>query len=185
MCKEYPGVPLNGLVRGDLLDSMSKAYANDLNKSKVNFNPDQPNASVSDALSVSFDLDKIKNFIYKMDSATCNCDSTKAFGIRFYYIKYTPSLLNNSALLSQDDPLWGLINANQNKHSLAMVPVYKNISGGDWHDFDINSIGKNCTFQPMGIKYLNKVTQAGIVIGSGDNHGGIGPPPEPGTYPSY
>ena len=180
-CKDYSNIPLQGVISGDLIQKMSIAYSRDPAKSKINYNnqhvPVLPNKRLQqDALSVCFDLEKIKNFIWHMEHAICiaGCDSSQQIGIRIYYIKY------DTAGMPAD--LKHAIGSNLNKHSLVMVPAYK--TGNEWHDFDYSKVEPGCAFTKIDIS-LSKFFSAGLIsLGSGDNHGGIGPPPAPGTYPT-
>lgn len=181
-CKDYSSIELEGLIEGQTLQDLSKSYAGDFQKSKLNYNPClyQPIGKLkNDALWTCFDLEKIKNLIWHIEHAVCksDCDLKLQLGIRFYYIKYdTSRMLRGSSLKS-----WIIQHKLVNKHSLAMIPVYNR--GGEWHDFDYTqTIEPHCMFDS--VRLSNPKLRGIITMGSGDNHGGVGPPPNPGTYPT-
>jgi hypothetical protein len=195
-CKTYSSSDLtNSRIRGDLIRSMSDSYANDLGKGYISgsgitfdtgvFNTARttPNGKSRDALSVVFDIEKLKTLIWLMDSTFCarNCDATKEMGIRFYYIKYPPNLGTPNG----PEDLAGLKAENRNKHSLVMVPVYrtKNMPTAEWYDYDLWTSKEGC-FNKIFLLGGGESQAWGIGPDPGNNHGGIGPPPEPGTFPT-
>lgn len=158
----------DGAVSSDFIQKMTIAYANDKGKLRVEGTDD------SDALSVVFDLEKLKSFIWHIENAACNngCRGKKMLGVRFYYIKYDTAAVEGR---ERD-----LIAANPNKHSLAMVPVYLGPKN-DWYDFDYKKVGSGCSFPAPTI--TNKPEGAGVIAIDGTNHGGLAPPPQPFYYP--
>jgi len=177
---DYSEIPLEGVVNGDLIRSMSEAYQRDLGKSKIAYAENSADAK-DDALSITFDLEKIKNFIWHMETSVCraNCKKDTKLGIRFYYIKY-PQGVDTSNVPSD---LEGVLSSNANKHALVMVPAY--LSGNEWYDFNYDMLREgSCDFNATISKQGNPKSAGLLSIGSGTNHGGIGPPPEPGTYPT-
>jgi hypothetical protein len=194
-CKRYPVEYLNSSrIRADLIAEMSDSFANDLGKGYITGSGSivvdggghstakiAANGMTRDALSVVFDLEKIKTLAWLMDSAFCagNCPD-KEMGIRFYYVKY-PSTLETQ---KSPDELNGLKATERNKHSLVMVPVYrtKNMPNAEWYDFNLWPLKAGC-FTRI---YLgnSEFPAYGIGPNPGDNHGGIGPPPDPGTFPT-
>lgn len=197
-CKVYPASYLNNSrIKGDLIKSMSDSFAADPGKGYISssagvffpggINPNimkaGANGAVRDALSVVFDIEKLKTLIWLMDSAFCkaSCDTTKELGIRFYYIKY-PSTIGTS---NSPEDLGGIKAENRNKHSLVMVPVYRkrNMPGAEWYDYDLWSLEPGC-FHKIFLPNTSEFQFWGIGPDPGDNHGGIGPPPEPGTFPT-
>jgi hypothetical protein len=176
MCKDYSNIELRGIISADVIQKMSLAYAADPGKSKINYKPEGGPKQANDALSLVFDLEKIKNFIWHMEDAVCRagCDSTQQIGIRFYYIKYDTTKL--------PEELKSQFSKNLDKHSLVMVPAYK--FKDEWYDFDYKNVKPGCKFDKIALS-LNKFVAAGLINpGDGDNHGGIAPPPDPGTYPT-
>jgi len=182
ICKDYSGMPLEGIISGRLLEKMSVLYSRDPGKSKVNYNPCNGGFITKrpqDALSVCFDLEKVKNFVWHIQTAACNahCDSTLQLGIRFYYIKYDTAGMDTRDEMRS----WIIHNGLLYKHSLAMVPAYS--KNGEWHDFDYTqTIESPCVFRP--VHSVNAKIFGVTSMGNADNHGGIGPPPQPGTYPT-
>ncbi|HEV7779937.1 MAG TPA: hypothetical protein VGO58_01660 [Chitinophagaceae bacterium] len=196
-----PNARLEGVISGDLLDTLSGAYLADVYKSFVSdvenvhidpnhdhsterVIPDYRTGRDSDALSMFFDLGKIKTFISKVENSVCTsgCDTSIKLGIRFYYIKYRFDL-------DKDNELAGLPRNYNNKHALAMVPVYKSKRDGKWYDFFFNPnpvSGAGCVFDRTIIDIDGGYNTFALVGGDGDgtNHGGVGPPPAPGTFPT-
>lgn len=72
------------------------------------------------------------------------------------------------------------------KHALVMVPAYWNSTKNDWFDFDYRNVGSVCRFFPIPYHGQRQELAPSItgVSGDGTNHGGIGPPPFTGTYPT-
>jgi hypothetical protein len=185
VCKDYSGMPLPGIVTDNtLITKLSTDYANDMGKGNLTGLLDPAGLPQKDALSVCFSLEQLKNLIFKLEVAACKAKCTDPLGIRFYYIKY-PSTVGTA-----DAPadLNGLNVDCANKHSLIMVPAHYN--NGYYHDFNISGSGSGCNF----ILYASKSTSdslhpvAGIMAptsgSTGSNHGDLGPPPAPGTYPT-
>jgi len=201
LCKPYDGVGLNGIVSGDVLHELSVRYCQDANKSLVyevsGNHPDNDHNTAKlgphdcvpalvrrrDALSMVFDLEKLKNFIWKVQKSVCKsgCDTSIKIGIRFYYIKYPDSMSKYEALI-------GLPRDSRNKHALAMVPVFQK-PDGNWYDFYFNPdrpLPTRCVFEELLSDPDNHIITIGVLDDGSDgtNHGGVGPPPLPGTYPS-
>jgi hypothetical protein len=187
--KPYNNVELPGVVKADVVQMLSQAYYHDAGKAFITgseFHPLDPHntaraASSRDALSMIFDLEKVKNLIWKMEQAVCTsgCDTSLKLGIRFYYIKYAMDSLAKLPYEMQQ-----IVRANPNKHALVMVPVFKRTQDTEWYDFDYTAVINGCKFLPVGRLGTDDVFFGIGITGSGDNHGGVGPPPEPGTYPT-
>jgi len=201
LCKSYDGKDLHGIVTGDDLRKLSILYCQDANKSLVyerGDHPFDPHNLVKlgpndcapllgrrrDALSMVFDLEKLKNFIWKVQKSVCTsgCDTSIKIGVRFYYIKY-PDNMNDMTSLN------GLPRDSRNKHALAMVPVYQNKANGNWYDFYFNPnlpTPTTCVFNQLLLDPDGSFKIVGVLDDGSDgtNHGGVGPPPEPGTFPS-
>ena len=173
---------LQGMIDFNALARMSNDYARDPGKSKIT---GSGNPGKNDALSMVFDLKKIKTLIWQIEHYICrnHCDDRK-LGIRYYYVKYPPEVGTSDApaSLQRIDP------SERNKHALVMVPVYYDKVKKEWHDFDIWNYPTSCFHMfpiPGGTSGLPSLF--GGVTGTeegGDNHGGIGPPPDPGVFPS-
>jgi hypothetical protein len=188
LCRDTPTGHLTGMIDGLLLKQMSESYAKDAGKGYITTSSFGQRGKVKlqrDGLSVVFDLNKLRLLILQMQrNAYCNnhCDTSIKLGIRFYYIKY-PS---NTGVPGASPSLDTLSSDLRNKHSLVMVPAYKRKTDTEWHDYDLwgsrsgcfNSIlfpgSGNPSFIPMG----------GVSGDLGDNHGGVSPPPYPGTFPT-
>jgi len=180
------------ITRGELA-KMSDAYYRDDCKSFISVPDDVLNGGGNntarrtnkrDAMSMVFDLEKLKTLIWQMDRYSCTHPCTKEIptGIRFYYVKYPNNLGTNEAPLC----LQGLSENERLKHALVMVPVYWDSLTQEWRDFNIWSRDLSICFAPF-----PKVDSAFVGVGgvfrmgdpnSGDNHGGVGPPPDPGTF---
>lgn len=192
-CKPYFDRDLGGKIDNKMIEQMSKDYHNDGGKNFINNTCDvihDPHNTARtgarpDALSVVFDIEKLKNLIYQMEEKACHykCDTSTKLGIRYYFIKY-PCDLGPSR--NKGDGLDGLQADLSNKHSLVMVPVYKNKikTKNEWYDYDLWSSKKGNCFPPIFIPGDDVVFKDGILPDAGDNHGGIGPPPDPGTFPT-
>ncbi len=184
VCKDYSGIPLDGVVDGNTLRSMSQAYADDRGKGFVSLAPDISGPPERDALSVVFRLEQLKNLISQIEQAACNagCDSTTELAIRFYMIKY-PANMGSTDVASC---LKSLPAFCSNKHSLAMVPAFK--KDKEYYDFSLNNLVKDCFQHPLSITDSGSKRRAAIIAipmpGSGDNHGDLGPPPGLGVYPT-
>jgi hypothetical protein len=177
-CKKYSISDLGGKLDVGVIAALSNAYKDDIGKAYINGIKKD-----SDALSVVFDVEKIKTLIYEMETKAClrGCDPSTELGIRYYYIKY-PKLGSGFAPRGLTD----FPEENSFKHSLVMVPVYKIAGGKDWYDYDLFGMSATTTCFPKmpknsaGLPYM----PFGLLPDAGDNHGGIGPPPEPGTFPT-
>lgn len=166
-----------GMLSGTTLAALSKLYLDDRAKSKINYATDtEPDP---DALSICFDLQNMKELIFRIESTACKsgCADGKELGIRFYYIKY-PKRVGPGGTY---DDLTGLSVDCANKHAIAMVAAYKD--GESWYDFDYEIPDRekacNLTKASVNSKHIGLIVQ-----GDGTNHGGMAPPPDPGTYPS-
>jgi hypothetical protein len=202
LCKNYDTVRLKGTINGEVLDSLSNLYYKDVFKSFISdlenevvdenntartciTKPNWPNGRRRDAMSMFFDLEKIKNFIWQVERSVCKsgCDTSIKLGVRFYYIKYP----NNIAGI---DGLEGVPPDYKDKHALAMVPIYQNKTDSKWYDFyfkpNESIIGPCVFYRPLRDPGDGNFVTYALLGGDGDgtNHGGVGPPPEPGTYPS-
>ena len=188
VCKNYDSIPLEGVIDGATLHDMSVAYAADPRKGYVS-KPGQESiwdTTQRDALSVVFTLEQLKNFISKMEQASCRagCDSSTELAIRFYMIKYPSNL--GSPTASVPECLKDLSATCASKHSLALVPAFK--KAGVFYDFSLTNFSKDCFSIPMPTGNLSSIKMAAMTStpepGSAENHGGLGPPPAPGTYPT-
>ncbi|HET6993536.1 MAG TPA: hypothetical protein VFI06_01080 [Chitinophagaceae bacterium] len=193
-CKSYnDNDQIPGEVRGDVIQILSDAYKEDYPKSHITGTEIQPNdphnlakvAMSRDALSLVFDLEKIKNLVWKMEQAICanQCGDSVKLGIRFYYVKYSVESLAKIPVDIRNS-IEPAIRANPNKHALVMVPVFKRSTDNEWYDFDFRGVSSPCKFALLSGTNWTEFSLGTGILGGGDNHGGVGPPPDPGTYPT-
>ena len=190
-CSNYKDSGLQGMITRDVLVRMSRDYFNDVCKSYISpsnvVNNDYNTARRTqqrDALSMVFDLKKLKTLIWQMERYSCqhHCNPKVAVGIRFYYVKYLPTTGTPQAPLC----LRGISSNEKNKHALVMVPAFWNEKTKAWYDYNI--WGKKFVKCFMPFQSLDSLVGVGGFFtldgdpDSGDNHGGVGPPPDPGTF---
>jgi hypothetical protein len=171
---DYHTGEITGEISTDAILKLSAAYAADARKRMITETKD------TDALSLVFDIDKVKNFMWQIESAACiaNCRKNVKLGLRFYYIKYDKAQIQ----AIDDQELTAAVGDNYWKHSLAMVPVYYDVQDAAWYDFDYRTVDPKdrCRLKPP-----SGGNKPGLgILPSADNHGGIGPPPYPGVFPT-
>jgi hypothetical protein len=185
---------LDGMIDGKLLKRMSESYANDPGKGKITRKEGRPDdnrntyGKETDGLSMVFDLRKLKTLIWQMHQNACenHCDPSIELGVRFYYIKY-PS---NTGGFGYPPSLKGLGDEVRDKHALVMVPCYRNNKlnsrNRQWHDYDLWGGRPGCFNRIDTTRFGDHRFKDVVGIGGdfGDNHGGVGPPPDPGTFPT-
>jgi hypothetical protein len=194
LCKPYSDGDLGGKIDVKAIREMSLAYSADAGKNFIMPTCDvvNPNTNYNtartggrqDALSIVFDIEKLKNLIYQMEKNACDhkCDTSIKLGIRYYFIKYPCDL---GLTRFKGDGLDGLSSKEINNHSLVMVPVYKVKKGEDWYDYNLWDVSGKCFPRIDTIYHRDDFGLfKGILPDAGDNHGGIGPPPDPGTFPT-
>jgi hypothetical protein len=174
-CKPYNYDLMPGVLEARIIHHLSDSYAGDNGKGFINGDDNS-----RDALSVVFNIEKIKTLIYMMQDKACKygCDPSTELGIRYYFIKY-PSDLNPNRTDGLNLPI-----DNSNKHSLVMVPVYRTNPNGDWYDYDLWVSQKGNCFPAIDTNRMHVAPGGGVLPDGGDNHGGIGPPPGSGIFPS-
>ncbi|MGB8190775.1 MAG: hypothetical protein WCF67_02595 [Chitinophagaceae bacterium] len=113
-CKDYSSTPIH-LLDAQTAQRMAIAYASDNGKNFMSTNPE-----MEDARSLWFDLETIKNFIWRIEKGACNngCGHLR-LGIRIYYAKYP-----NKSAMSIDKNLMSLNPDFAERHTLFMVPTY-------------------------------------------------------------
>ncbi len=177
ICLTAPEGDLEGMIDYTSLVNMSRAYASDPGKNTIT------GTENTDALSMVFDLNKIKTIIWEMEHRQCSLKCKKLkLGIRYYYIKYPPNVGTPGA----PDCLDGIVATEKNKHALAMVPVWWDEQDRVWRDYNVWERSKDCypKFPPKTSADSLHIGLTGTNGNGGDNHGGIGPPPAPGTFPT-
>jgi hypothetical protein len=124
---------------------------------------------LDDAWAANFDLDSLENFICHLKSlvAQSSCEGLTDLGIRFYYGAYS-----NPA-----GP--GVSPQNARKHTLVMIPTYKDAQGF-YIDFDPSRIDP-VTCRPMPLRSININTSTIHTESVTDsifamNHPGLPPP---------
>jgi hypothetical protein len=168
---------LQGMIDFNDLVKMSRDYATDLGKKTIT------GTGKLDALSMVFDLKKIKTLIWQIEHNACvNHCPEKRLGIRFYYVKYPSNIGTPEAPHCFD----GIGPDEKNKHALVMVPVYRDDNKKPWYDYNIWDKRPGCywMFPQVAPKDSLYILFSASDGDGGDNHGGIGPPPERGTFPA-
>jgi len=179
ICLDYTNDDLSGMIDFTSLAEMSRKYAEDPGKGRISGTKQQ------DALSMTFDLEKIKTLIWQIENSVCKngCDK-RQLGIRYYYVKYPETVGTNEA----PESLRGIDPSEKNRHALVMVPAYWDETAKQWKDFDIwNSRRPEKCYSrfPSPPSIGPDTIRAGLTGTNGDggdNHGGIGPPPDPGYF---
>ena len=177
-CQDYTHVPLKGIINAALAKSMADAYAADVGKAYI-----KGDTSKHDALSICFEIEKIKNLVWQIEHSVCaaGCDSSLKLGLRMYYAKYP----NNTGTSAAHRDLAGLPIAYAGQHTLFMTGVYK--KNNTWYDFGFNQVHAGCNFENLRkSQNLNKFFMYTFLEFSSpdeDNHGGLAPPPSPGKFP--
>ncbi|MBK6371767.1 MAG: hypothetical protein IPF67_00555 [Saprospiraceae bacterium] len=130
-----------------------------------------------------------------MESKRClnKCADNIELGIRYYFIKYPGDLRIGR---NEGDGLDNLDSTYRNKHSLAMVPAYWDKAKDKWIDYNpwtsnsdicYPSIPKRSdAIERSAQTKEDKKPEATLFMeptNGGKNHGGLGPPPSPGTFP--
>jgi hypothetical protein len=183
-CKSYSDNDLNGTLSAQLIQDLSMAYKADAGKSNIN-GQEIVREPQEDALSVVFNINKIKALIYLMESKRCydGCSKNEQLGIRYYYIKYPDDLGPGR---NKNDGLDSLDKSLSNKHSLVMVPTYKPEGSREWYDYNPWASSPTACYPPILFQYANEKMNFMAIepTNGGENHGGVGPPPKPGTFPT-
>ncbi len=102
----------------------------------------------TDANSIWFSAESLKNFLWKVEEAICRkgCAENLKLGLRIYYARYP-----NAAGMAANPDLSDLDPAFQQHHTLFMVPTYQDgLNQQVHHDFDPWHWGdKACEPKPM------------------------------------
>jgi hypothetical protein len=180
-CKDYSRTPWEGKINANLLQQLSLNYRADSGKKYI-WNGRKCSDSL-DATSIWFSLEKLKRFIWQIESQGCkdNCLDT-LIGIRLYYIRY-PDTTGMRA-----EGLAGLMPSTYAQHhSIAMVPTYWDFNLRKNIDYD-PKIGCHKPFD------MSPTAKPGVIFfippgggdgGNGQNHGDMAPPPaSEGVFPT-
>ena len=195
LCKAYSADDIHSTLTAAIIQKMSEAYAKDKGKAHI-YDTTGILTDKEDALHVVFDLEKIKALVYMMESKRCinKCADNIELGIRYYFIKYPGDLRIGR---NEGDGLDNLDSTYRNKHSLAMVPAYWDKAKDKWIDYNPWTSSSDVCY-PSIPKILNNASASAEQKGGketlkptlfleptngGKNHGGLGPPPSPGTFP--
>lgn len=197
-CMDYNNQRPSSKLDFNLLRTMASNYQND---------PTTAASNPGKTRSVWISLEKLKQFVYDIESKTCSCPDNK-LGVRIYFAKYPPNSawtsptafkndLNNPQA-SEGDFLSTIItkygsNAYQNINTIFMVPTI-NTGNGNF-DFDPADTTWRCTggyditrfMKRISGKEFNSfnyfsVNSLGISVTalSATNHGDACPPPPSG-----
>jgi hypothetical protein len=163
---------------------MSEYYNQDVGKKYIN-----GDTNMLDALSITFPMAQLKNFIWTVERMVCtnNC-SAMQLGVKVYYGKYPQETGTTDASWDLDS----LPKEYANRHSLFFVPVIRESGENLWQVFDPAFPVEDCrypaepirgdTTKPFAYIFFNSP----IVPADANNHGGLRPPPfdeSPLTFP--
>lgn len=129
-CTDYGQVPLTGINTETAL-MMSDNYKL-LNQPLLEIN-----GNITDANSIWFSLETLKNFIWKIEKAVClqNCPNGINLGVRIYYGRYPEDMTGELASLDPDFA---------QHHTVFMVPTFQDADNSQIHwDFDPWHWGSN------------------------------------------
>jgi hypothetical protein len=150
--------------------------------------------TITDANSIWFSAESLKNFLWKIDQEACRrgCGESLKLGLRLYYGRYP-----NAADMALNNDLGNLPSIFQQHHSLFIVPTFQDALNPQIHrDFDPWHWGtNNCTPKPMADWFAsgnrkpfgnekslifsigeNQIMKSGGGLTSVMNHGGLIPP---------
>lgn len=182
LCKGFnTGMPEGRIFYATAI-KMSRDYGADLGKNRV-WEGNKPTDSM-DALSIRFDLDKMKQYIGYIERSLCQvgCPDTTVLGLRFYYAKYPPA--NEMTTFE----FAGLPPSFARKHTLFVVPTYWDPLKQKHIDFDPAQVIGTCQLQPISPLFMSTIGTAWgapVIDESGSdemNHGSLRPPPAGAGY---
>jgi len=195
-CMAYNDVGNASQLDKNLVEAMTYYYQTDPTVTGTNFKKTR---------SVWISLEKLKQFIYQVESKTCDCKG--GLGVRVYFAKYPPDAdwispngfrgdLNNP---QKDNFRAGLLSryvTSQNPYdqinTIVMVPTIE--QGGKNFDFDPADAANGCKggystkyrtgSEKDSMNYiLHNAFGSSITALSATNHGDACPPPIPGCKP--
>jgi hypothetical protein len=181
---DYNNSPWAGRIDERLAKIMATNYKEDSEKSLIYIN--NKTNSDSDARSVWFPLESIKNYIWDIENQNCsntNCNK-EGLGLRIYFAKYPDKSSRDWLALG----LSGIQNNYANRHTIFMIPTYH--YGGNDIDFDpwsssckiptiiTDNFNPADTNNQVRARYVFFADQS--ATGSdGKNHGNLIPPNDP------
>lgn len=137
-----------------------------------------------DSKSIWFSLERLKNYIWHVEKQGCENNCTDSLGLRICFARYPDLYTYNN---SSAEGLNNIPKDYSNRHTVFMVPSYKNASTGVYHDFYPG--GKGCTTVAANVpgRYLGEFFVSYISPsiflpdvsgpnGDSQNHGGLIPP---------
>ncbi len=169
-CKDYTNSPTSGRISWHFAQTIAENYKTDRSKSQVWVN--QKPTDSSDARTIWFSLETLKQFIWSIEKSNCSNACNDSLGIRIYYARY-PAFT---------DPLWGTVGLTPvkryaNHHTVFMVPTYWDKQYNTHFDFEPG--GGKCRkgFDTTSGK-RTLLLFGGIAEDAGDaqNHGNLIPP---------
>jgi hypothetical protein len=194
---------ITGLLDANLAKEMSEDYYSDMSKEYVEYkgtydgsgNVVVPMKSRRDASAIWFDIETLQAFINRAKhSVGSNC--RKKLGIRIYYAKYPDDFANKPSLRGLNDDV-------KSKHTVFLVPTVWDDDYNMNIDFNMEAVGDSC--KPVPFYKVMNVKPGVFVPGYSaltvarpnntykemlledtaiQNHGGLSPPPDPGTFPT-
>jgi hypothetical protein len=196
-CTGYNDVGNTSTLDYNLVRAMVYNYQSD---------PSIKNSATPKTRSVWLSLEKLKQFVYQIESKTCGCDS--ALGVRVYFAQYPPDTdwtstagfkndLDNASnsFRSQIFTKYSVATGGNNPYALlntiVMVPTMR--SGGRNIDFDPNDNPNGCatpgynvskygkieSLEKTATQFLHTSFGSSITALSATNHGDACPPPIP------
>jgi hypothetical protein len=158
VCLDYSGGTFKYLDH-KVLAGMVDLYNSNMG-SQLSF-PSQTgtNTSGADTRSMWLPLEKLKEFIWEIESKCCQfgCDPKPDLGVRFYYSRYTKKAVTDFSLDAD----------YENRHTLFMVPTYDASDGANiyHYDFDPRYWSKSdCAPLPLGSAITLDSTSKGMQI---------------------
>jgi hypothetical protein len=185
VCLNYADSTFSGITYGTAYKMFETYGGNQFARITNNLNP-----NTDDSKFVWFSLDVIKKFIYKIEDTlhAKGADPSTRLGIRFYFAAYPDS---NQMKTIKD--LNQLPSSYGKRHTLFMVPTYDIASATgtihqDFNAFEPLSTAKkpspSMLLDSRTVKSVFTLKMAGLGVTNDiyiQNHGEIGPPPQPGT----
>lgn len=165
-------------------ERMSAAYHQDKGKSYINGDTSRP-----DALSITFPMQQLKNFVWYAEQLICEHNCTRLqLGAKVYYGIYP----KETGIPGTSWDLEGLRREDADRHSIFFVPVIRENASQDWRVVDLKIPGPNCEY-PVVVSPTDSLKPYAYLIAAppsgpedADNHGGLRPPPYdvgPLTFP--